>query len=381
MKKIILLSLFIFSCSEKNDMEYSPRNQDFPMKVTFSPTAVKSTDGKVNLVYSVEILKVDTAGFMMKDFRVFDPANDKVLCTIADTNKYLLIQKPANPPVPPEKFWYPLVDMHSSYRITICLVLDPAYIPQKLSHKLILVKNGQETVYTGAETKVSWNQPMVIAPPLRGTGWAATLTTSILPLNHHIAIQVSYKGNTTVPERYCVDWQKCNETGDRWHDDWAIKENWYCYGNHVFSATDGTVALAMDGMPDQSPVGSVSPGLSLFNGTGNCVVVFKEGLYIVYAHLIPGSVRVKTGDSVKAGDTIGQLGNSGNSVAPHLHFGVHSEFPYYISEGLPYYFNVFVKTGILALSGPEIIYIPLPVPEQHANEIAENFGVYTFGNR
>ena len=35
-----------------------------------------------------------------------------------------------------------------------------------------------------------------------------------------------------------------------------------------------------------------------------------------------GSVRVKVGDHVRAGDQVGTVGNSGLSLQPHLHFQV-----------------------------------------------------------
>lgn len=47
-----------------------------------------------------------------------------------------------------------------------------------------------------------------------------------------------------------------------------------------------------------------------------------HGLRAFYAHLQPGSVRVKTGELVKRGQVLGRLGNSGNSAGPHLHFHV-----------------------------------------------------------
>jgi murein DD-endopeptidase MepM/ murein hydrolase activator NlpD len=46
------------------------------------------------------------------------------------------------------------------------------------------------------------------------------------------------------------------------------------------------------------------------------------GEYSLYAHLQPGSVRVKPGETVKAGQPIAKLGSSGNSTEPHLHFQV-----------------------------------------------------------
>jgi murein DD-endopeptidase MepM/ murein hydrolase activator NlpD len=37
------------------------------------------------------------------------------------------------------------------------------------------------------------------------------------------------------------------------------------------------------------------------------------------AHLQPGSVAVSVGDRVSAGQLVGKVGNSGNTMWPHLH--------------------------------------------------------------
>lgn len=59
---------------------------------------------------------------------------------------------------------------------------------------------------------------------------------------------------------------------------------------------------------------------------GNVVVIRHEGLDGVFAtrydHLKKGSVKVKEGDTVKAGQVIGQAASAGHSTAPHLHFEV-----------------------------------------------------------
>lgn len=56
---------------------------------------------------------------------------------------------------------------------------------------------------------------------------------------------------------------------------------------------------------------------------GNYVVIRHPwGEYSLYAHMKPGSARVKPGQTVKAGDMIGQVGSSGSSTEPHLHFQV-----------------------------------------------------------
>lgn len=56
-------------------------------------------------------------------------------------------------------------------------------------------------------------------------------------------------------------------------------------------------------------------------GYGNYVVIrHKKGLYSIYAHL--SKVSVKTGQSVKQGQKLGKMGNTGLTKTVHLHFGI-----------------------------------------------------------
>jgi len=77
-----------------------------------------------------------------------------------------------------------------------------------------------------------------------------------------------------------------------------------------------------DGLPEQPP-NSLPAGIDPTETTGNHVIVqIRPDTWAVYAHLRPGSITVAAGDEVVAGQTLARLGNSGNSVAPHLHFGL-----------------------------------------------------------
>jgi murein DD-endopeptidase MepM/ murein hydrolase activator NlpD len=69
------------------------------------------------------------------------------------------------------------------------------------------------------------------------------------------------------------------------------------------------------------------------------IVDIGNGRYIMYAHLIPGSVTVAVNDEVSAGQVLGKLGDSGNASAPHLHFQVMDRPSPLGAHGLPFVFN------------------------------------------
>ncbi len=54
----------------------------------------------------------------------------------------------------------------------------------------------------------------------------------------------------------------------------------------------------------------------------NVVVNHGNGLSTRYAHMLPGSMKVRVGQSVSQGQALGNIGSSGNVTGPHLHFEV-----------------------------------------------------------
>lgn len=88
-------------------------------------------------------------------------------------------------------------------------------------------------------------------------------------------------------------------------------------GRDVLAAAAGKVTDAHDGEYDRST--STNRGV----GYGNYVVVkHADGKSTMYGHFRTGTVAVAVGDSVACGQKLGQVGSSGNSTGPHLHFEV-----------------------------------------------------------
>jgi murein DD-endopeptidase MepM/ murein hydrolase activator NlpD len=74
---------------------------------------------------------------------------------------------------------------------------------------------------------------------------------------------------------------------------------------------------------------------------GGNVVIIDHGnnQFGYYAHLKPFTVTVKAGAKVKAGDVIGEVGNSGDSAEPHLHFHVMNNADPAMADGVPIVFE------------------------------------------
>lgn len=125
---------------------------------------------------------------------------------------------------------------------------------------------------------------------------------------------VSYH-NVHPEQRYALDILAVDAWGRRaagWSP--ADLDRYVIYGQPLYSPCDGVVVRAVNDLPDLAP-----PDADREHPAGNHVVIRCQGVDVVLAHMQQGSVSVREGDAVKAGDRIGAVGNSGNTTEPHLH--------------------------------------------------------------
>ena len=79
--------------------------------------------------------------------------------------------------------------------------------------------------------------------------------------------------------------------------------------------------LIAPGTPVMAAAGGVVSTVEFHPEYGNIIDIDHDnGLTSRYAHLLKGSVKV--GDVVMKGQLIAQVGNTGRTTGPHLHFGV-----------------------------------------------------------
>lgn len=139
---------------------------------------------------------------------------------------------------------------------------------------------------------------------------------------------------------------------------------------NIISHSDGKVVWVQTGQKNNKG----SNGNASY---GNAVKIkHNNGYYTLYAHLARVDVRV--GQSVKKGQVIGYMGNTGNSYGAHLHFEVRNEKDVrinptsYIDKDLPGTTKISKKVLYQSYDNAKKMWLPNVAVA--TNDYAGNFG-------
>jgi murein DD-endopeptidase len=191
------------------------------------------------------------------------------------------------------------------------------------------------------EMPIQKRNPLELQPPVRGECWMAGDGPSNLVGHRRTILPV--RSQPDIAQRFAVDWVQFGKDGKLYHDDPQENSNWYCHGAQVLAVAEGIVSEVQDGIIENTPhSGKMATEINLQSAPGNYVILdLGNEHFALYAHLIPGSLKVKPGDHVKCGQALAGLGNSGNSTCPHLHFHLGNSKIALGMQGMPYHFEVY----------------------------------------
>jgi hypothetical protein len=223
-----------------------------------------------------------------------------------------------------------------------------AAVPTKLSHRVTVHAKAappgqQEIMEDGGEVSVDRRPVVVIGPPLQGVGYVSA--DSCCDASRHTRAALPVNGRVWLAQRFAVDWEQLDAAGHIYQGVQEKPESYTIFGKPVLAVADAVVASVTEGLAEQTP-GKYPTNIPLDEADGNSVILDLGGEhYAVYAHMQPGSIKVHKGERVKLGQVIGLVGNTGNSVAPHLHFQVSDRPSSLASNGLPYEIRSFEVAG------------------------------------
>lgn len=227
---------------------------------------------------------------------------------------------------------------------------DRNSVPDHLSHRVSTSVNaGGKTVdfvVLDDPIAIDKREPIVLKPPLRGSGWV-NANGCCRNLGPHRAMFNPINGAFWQSEAFAIDFVAVHPQGIGHTGDGSKVDQYFYYGADVLAAKGGKVVEVMSDMPDQIP--NANPGgTTLETAAGNHVIIeMGKDQYALYAHLKPHSATVQVGDVVVDGQKLGLLGNSGNTDGPHLHFQVMDRASPLKANGLPFVFDSFTLAGTI----------------------------------
>ena len=364
---VVILALITFASlgySEDNKVNKPPKfgEVDTFTPIIFSvlapPVPVQGSDGKFHIVYELvltnssrfdwKVLKVEALAGNTDGPVVYSVSGDEVI------KKMRLIgtRQPTDSLEPAQSgimfIAFPVdtkEDIPSSllHRLTIT---SADGLPAQIISMLDLPDDQKSLTEFGAPVNVSTDSAVVLGPPLKGSGWIAA--NGCCDSDTHMRSDLPMNGSLYISQRFAIDWMKANPDNRLYEGDPKDLNNWFGYDQDVLAVADARVVEVVDKYEDQVPfvLPTEAGAITVEEIDGNHIVLeLPNGQYAFYAHLKPGSIKVKAGDTVKRGDVIAKLGNTGNTSAPHLHLHV-METPLTIgSNGLPHRFSQYKLLG------------------------------------
>jgi hypothetical protein len=367
----------------------------------------KGTDGKYHVAYDLELTNASALPATILKLDVVDASSPTTIidtyeglrlvdpnCQIGDCSRLRLL--PHAPATSNE------IPAQESRVVFIDFAFDSAdQAPDAVMHHLYATaaeNPGSKTPvavdYLAALFDISAGSPPVIGPPVKGDRWVA-LNGCCFPGFPHRTSMATFNGMLINGQRFAIDWKQLNEAGAFYEGDKTKNESYVDYGSDIIAVADGTITAALDKLdanapgvlPANDPV--LGPQITVETVDGNHIVQdIGGGNYAFYAHLERGSLLVKVGDTVKKGQVIAKLGNTGNANASHMHFQLMNSPSVLGGDGVPYVLDTFDYDGQVSLdailgtdnylTGSDYLAGQLASPEPRTDELPMSLAIVNF---
>lgn len=322
------------------------------------PPTVAHGGGQTVLPYELHVTNVMGQPIRLQRIDVLSGDNGATLATMTDSMLQRATARPGTRVAATER-----LHVGAGLRAVVYMwVPVSGAAPHTIRHRLTVMPDSGAAAPLTLETSSVpvTSDLLVIAPPLRGGPWLAANGPSAE--SGHRRAMIPIGGSFYIAQRFAIDWVKLDASNKTYSGDSLKNNSYYAYGSDALAVADGIVTEVKDSIPENVPgINSRAVPITLETVGGNHVIVdIGGGHFAFYAHLRPGSIRVRVGSRVRRGQILGLVGNSGNSTEPHLHFHVSDASSPLGSEGLPYAFESLQVVGSCTSLGGGCALLPAP---------------------
>jgi hypothetical protein len=390
----------ILSCFFSAEAISKPPKPDMPVAWTSlvawpiaSPHPVLCTDDKTHLVYELLVMNVSSSAMMLDRLDTLDASRDDAGTSTKSADTIVATLQGADLEATIRAFPTGSTRTVGPFQLTR-IFLDvkfakDATLPKVLTHRFKVtfapatgIPPLSSATIVSARTDVTNAPAVVIGSPLEGPRWVDAAGCCSPPSAHRTAT-MPINGKFVAFERFAIDFAQLNPENKLYAGPRDKLSSYAYVGARVLAVADGTVVNLQDGRPEETPP-NYPQGYDLLQLLGNFVIVdIGHSHFAFYAHFQPNTLKVHKGDKVRHGQVLALLGNTGNSDAPHLHFGIEDGPLPFASNGVPFVFSSFTTTGAVTNSFDDIAAgAPAEIgPARagpHHNELPLNDDVITF---
>jgi len=308
-----------------------------------TPRWFTGSDEQAHLAYELLLTNVVPAPVVLNTVDVLDADSGATLIHLTGEQLRSATSAPTSADTPTDR-----LPPSSVAVVWLDIPLAGAPVPAKVTHRIAIDRPvglplpTAQLSFTGAPVEVDRRAPVKLGPPLTGPRWTALGSCCDGP---HRRALYPVSGRWYLGQRFAIDFNQLDAENRPGVGDPLSPNSFPTFGQPVYAVADGTVVEAVDGSPDLK-VGEAREDPLPDNAGGNRVAIdIGDGRFAQYAHLRQGSVAVHPGDRVTRGRHIADVGSSGTSGGPHLHFQVSDRPSLVVADGMPYVFDAFELTG------------------------------------
>lgn len=336
---LLLVSFLLHGCNKSDKDHHSDRYGEVEVVINNVPFP---TEKYIRIPYTLKMWEFKKDGLSMQQIIILDGNTNTGLMTIDKKDFPRIWEDPI--PSNPYMQW----DKIDSYYFSIQLPIPLSQsLPAKVTHRFLFrdtLKNTEVTIEGGTFYPKTNETPIVIASPVKGTNWIFVNQSTN---GYHFYSTFFLNGTIGTGERFAFDNMQVNDQMNSYYEgDIAVNSSYFNYRDTLYAVADGIVVQMRDSLPENNGNSHNVTFSAPIDLAGNYLILDMGGSrYAFYAHCVRYSFYVEAGDTLKEGDPIGLLGNSGNSDAPHLHFQVGDSPDFFMCNGIPFVLKKYTKTG------------------------------------